>query len=295
MENLKERYFIKYPDRIEEYENMKERYLQGESLTKICKDSNYIKDRHIFSKLLKSDGISITKCGRKYNYNENAFKEINDEESAYWLGFLYADGNINELRGICDLTMSEKDYTHLLKFRDYVITDKKMELIKRKSHLSTYSKDYYSYRIYITNKTITNNLVDKGCLWNKTFDVKFPSYNIVPKNLMHHFIRGFFDGDGSSYLDTKTKRPQVNFTCANKKFLYDIQNCLIDNKVLYYECKVYNTKSEAYSYQINAIKHVKNFYDYIYKDANIFLKRKKDVFDSYYCRPQSTREKTEDN
>ena len=37
-----------------------------------------------------------TTMKRKYNVNDNYFNKIDNEEKAYWLGFLLADGCIHE-------------------------------------------------------------------------------------------------------------------------------------------------------------------------------------------------------
>lgn len=239
MSRILEIYFQKHPERYEEYLNSKERYLNGESLTMISSTNIYIKNRKELSKLLKEDNINIKLNGQKYTYNEKAFKTIKTEKDAYWLGFMYADGNVNELRMTCDLSMAEKDYDHLCKFRSYVSKD--LKLIKRKSRIERYNKEYYSYRCYITNKKIVENLIKLNCNWSKTYDVEFP--NFIPENLMHHFIRGFFDGDGCI---CNTTQCVLNFTGASKNFLLALQ-IYLNNKLDMKINKLNSTKSNAYN------------------------------------------------
>lgn len=44
-------------------------------------------------RILKDNSITIRRRGgRKYRVNVNFFENIDTEEKAYWLGFLYADG-----------------------------------------------------------------------------------------------------------------------------------------------------------------------------------------------------------
>ena len=45
-------------------------------------------------RILKENGINLT--NRRFNVNKEYFNEINSEEKAYWLGFLFADGYIRE-------------------------------------------------------------------------------------------------------------------------------------------------------------------------------------------------------
>lgn len=265
-------YFEKHPERLKEYNESKERYKNGESLTRIAKTNVYIKNRKELSKLFKEDNITIKMNGQKYKYNESAFSEINTEESAYWLGYLYADGNVNELRNCFDLSVSEKDYEHLIKFKNYISED--LQLIKRKSHLSSTNKEYYSYRCYVVNKTITENLLKYNCNWSKTYDVEFP--NFISKELMPHFIRGYFDGDGCISL---TSQSRLSFTSASKEFLIMLQNYLKDNLSIN-KNKLYQDKrrQSTYSIQWGSKNDIQKFFNYIYKDATIFLKRKHDIY-----------------
>lgn len=278
--NIFKKYFEKYPERFDEYIIMKEKYLNGESLTKICKEGILIKDRHQLSKLLKEDNIEIVQNNQKYKYNENAFKDINNEEQAYWLGFMYADGCINELKMQANLTLCGKDIEHVKRFRDFIFPNKDYPLVKKISYLSNNEKEYYSYRVMISNTVITQNLINKKCLWNKTFDLDFPSVEIVPDNLMNHFIRGFFDGDGSVFINKN--RLGVSFVSASENFLNDLYDYIFE-QITINRNKLYLTKDNNYSLQINSQKDIENFYNYIYNNSSIFLDRKKEIFDSYYA------------
>lgn len=104
---------------FEKYEkNKKElirKYKNGESILKISKEyklkSCYLK------KYLNDWGIK-TKTQKKYFYDETFFEKIDTEEKAYWLGFLYADGCVqeNKKRKRCILELAEKDKEHLILF-----------------------------------------------------------------------------------------------------------------------------------------------------------------------------------
>ena len=259
-------FFTKNPDKKIEYEKIKQLYSQGKSLTEICKQSTF--ERHQLARLLKADNIEIKQNGQKYYYNENAFKNIDNEIDAYWLGYMYADGNINELRMVCDLSMAEIDKSHLEKFRDYISPSK--QLIKRESKYSKDSKTFYSYRLYITNKQITQNLIDNNCLWSKTYDVEFPTF--IDDKYMPHFIRGFFDGDGC--IAEGPKQYNLNFTCANEHFLISLQKYLNINSNMKINKISYDNRSEAKKIQWSAKQNLIDFYNYIYKDATVYLDRK---------------------
>ena len=59
----------------------------------------------------------------KYKRNSDVFEKIDTEEKAYWLGFLYADGYINEKRKFVDIGLKRSDRGHLEKFRQFLESD----------------------------------------------------------------------------------------------------------------------------------------------------------------------------
>lgn len=64
---------------------------------------------------------------RKYDYGycENLFKAIDTEEKAYWLGFLYADGNISKDKNVIELSLKESDIEHLKQYRKFLNLENK--------------------------------------------------------------------------------------------------------------------------------------------------------------------------
>jgi hypothetical protein len=83
---------------------------------------------------------------------------------------------------------------------------------------------------------------------------------------MNHFIRGYFDGDGS--ISKVKNRPNsfVVSICSNKNFNEDIIKFLGYGK---------DIKFDNYSViKINRLIEITKFRDYIYTNANTFLERK---------------------
>ena len=124
------------------------------------------------------------------------FRTIDEESKAYWLGFLYADGCIsNDLKTII-IELSAKDLRHIEKFK---------KAIEAPQNIQLYERDGVKFaRIRIGCKEMVSDLIEKGCHPHKTFDVHFPNLDTVPNELIKHFIRGVFDGDGCISL-TKRK------------------------------------------------------------------------------------------
>lgn len=67
------------------------------------------------------DGAESLKQSRKHFFNESYFEVIDTEDKAYWLGFLYADGNIyyhkdkngDRKGGKVELSLKSDDFNHL--------------------------------------------------------------------------------------------------------------------------------------------------------------------------------------
>ena len=71
------------------------------------------------------------------------------------------------------------------------------------------------------------SLINVGVVPQKTFLIKFP--NFLNQNLISHFIRGYFDGDGS--VSKYAKNIKVNFTgCTN--FITSLRDYLASIKVV---------------------------------------------------------------
>jgi len=80
-------------------------------------------------------------------------------------------------------------------------------------------------RVCVSNKHFWNTLNDLGCTPRKSLTLKFPDINIFKsKDLIRHFIRGYFDGDGCfSYHKSKTKITPVVGFIGTKEMLESIQ------------------------------------------------------------------------
>ncbi len=94
----------------EQIDQVIERYKNGESARVISKSFG-ISPPSIYG-LLKRRSIerrTYSETSRKYSLNETYFNNIDCQEKAYFLGFLYADGYNNEERGVVELSSSEKE------------------------------------------------------------------------------------------------------------------------------------------------------------------------------------------
>ena len=201
----------------------------------------------------------------KYTYNIKAFSSFN-EESAYFLGLLYADGNLTD-KGKIQLNIKDKEL--LEKFKLFLQTEKPIY----------YVKSTESYMFAFKCQEITDNLIKLGLHPRKSLTLKFP--NFIPDDCVHHFIRGYFDGDGCvSYLKRKESTSlRVHFV-GTLEFLFEIQKILIKKYNIGVRKIAQITENRnTFQLEIKAIMDVLFFKEFIYHEATVFLTRKKVIFD----------------
>lgn len=224
----------------------------------------------------------------KYKYNKDYFSKVDTADKAYWLGFLYADGSINryykneKLKSMTlELGLSYKDKEHLEKFKQCL--DSNIPIFEKTN--KTNGKEYKSVRIQLNNTKICYDLWDLGCTPSKTYDIKFPTYDIVPKEFMKDFIRGFFDGDGCISVSEMNGKPHI-FTIITgmSDMLQSISDFLISEKIISVQPKIYkdNRRNSTYDMCIHGKDTNKDFLDYLYKDSDLYLDRKYKQYIDFY-------------
>lgn len=208
-------------------------------------------------KYLKGERVS----SRKYTLDENIFSVIDTEEKAYWLGFLYADGYVSKLKSETELALQQKDENHLKKFAIFMKTNKPFYRTKRTLN----EKTYFGVRVVINSKKVKEDLQRLGCTTEKTLTLKFPTEKQVPNHLIRHFIRGYFDGDGSTTLNNG----RINFEIIGT---VDFLNGMIDYFGLHHNKKHAAGKSFRIMY---SGKYSSLIMKELYRDATIYLDRKR--------------------
>lgn len=220
----------------------------------------------------------------KYYYNKDYFQIINTADKAYWLGFLYADGCIlqytknDKIQSMgLELSLCRADRNHLKKLLDCL--DSNIPIHDRVNKIK--GKEYESSRINVCCTKMCYDLIKLGCTPKKTFDLKFPSDEIVPPEFKRDFIRGFFDGDGC--ISIQESRNHIELCISGvADILEELIDYLINEKVISIYPKMYRDKrSNAKSFYIYG-DGAKDFLDYIYRDSKIYLDRKYNKYIDFY-------------
>lgn len=220
---------------------------------------------------LKKRGITRSNKvnSRKYDVNHNFFNKIDNEHKAYWLGFIYADGYISKRKQTdkkVGISLNVRDIEHLETFKKHINSTYPINTYKSKS----FGRVEIEYcRLLMSSDQLFDDLVSKGVFEKKTLILKFPDESIVPKELQNHFIRGYFDGDGS--FKKSNDKFYAFSLCGTKEFLLKCQEILGKQTKLE---KRYKDNKNNYSFSIGGRLQTKKTGDYLYKDATVYLTRK---------------------
>lgn len=211
---------------------------------------------------------------RLYRLNPHVFDAIDNETAAYWWGFIYADGCVS--RRTLTTTLHRKDRDHLARLRDFMRATSPIVDIMANDGMG--SKTPQS-RVDFTDRDMASRLRALGILPHR------PRFDLVtanlPDNLRQHWIRGFFDGDGSARKANNTRGGSLVF-CGQRSLLEWIRavfaECVGTNPNL--AVTACNHSSICY-YYISGNRQARNAAAYMYDGATIWLPRKREVYEAW--------------
>lgn len=222
---------------------------------------------------LKNNNLtkSQTEARMKYTCNDNYFNVIDTEDKAYWLGALYADGNVSKKASKSgQIFLTSKDESWIKDFLNAIESTN----TPRAEYHKKYGKSIW--KAQITSANMFKDLCIHGCIPNKSLIIRLPK---LPVKFIPHFIRGYFDGDGSvgSYKNISTHNWKIlksSICSGSKEFLEDLTQYIpVKNKRITDKHTVY-----LLQYSLN---DTITLYKYMYENAITYLNRKKQIFDNY--------------
>jgi len=231
------------------------RLREGLPLTKIANELSC--SRNTLYRHMEKQGVSP----RDFKLNHDTFECIDDEHTAYWLGFLYADGNVMDKKGVhrISFNLHERDESHLHKFRDFIDCIVKPRPFREFIRLSVHSQK------------MVNDLISHGCVPRKSLILSPPG---IEDHLIPHFMRGYWDGDGSfSVRSYQTKDSLYSSIVGTEVFLNWIQDVLIEASVIANRKKL-QPDGKIKTLKINGGFESLNLVKYLYTGASVYLDRK---------------------
>lgn len=220
----------------------------------------------------KIRSLPYKKKAKKYMANYDFFKTWS-EEMAYVLGFIAADGNIchSGRAHVLDISCDDRDIIEKIK----KTLDYKGPIHEK---IRIYNKISYSLRI--CDPIIFNDLQRLNVTERKSLTFNPP---LIPKRLIRHFVRGYFDGDGSvSFRNSKYQsRLVVDFYTASKKMAAFLHRTIKDVLRDIYQGKIQTTttskKTRYYAIRVGHKAALKLF-TYMYRNTDLYLERKYEKF-----------------
>lgn len=217
--------------------------------------------------------------GIKYFVNESFFDKWNNN-MAYVLGYLYADGSLEDspyIRGkYVRVTSTDQDridaIRSLLKSQHTVVRE--VQEGRRKPR----------FLLRIGSGRLFDSLIKNGVTPRKSLTMKFP---IVPHLYFGSFVRGYFDGDGCARIDVvhgKPKRLLSIFTSGSRLFLEVLHERLC-NEVGLLGNGLYKHGSTVGTYQLRySTRDSLRLFNLMYPQGlrrKLHLRRKYDIFMRY--------------
>ena len=232
---------------------------------------------------------------RTYSVDETIFQNIDSEEKAYWLGFLYADGSVRKIekKGHFEMRLwiSIKDEPHLWKFKSFLQSEHPIKYRTTKIKYKNSFSISEGVGINICSKKMVEDLFKLGCIQNKTCRLFEPE---IKKELFCHFIRGYFDGDGCMSIKKNNSGKVIDFSSSSKNILMWISDIFKIHDVEF--CDLFQVKNH-YRLRNSKIQDIIKIYKFMYEGSSIFLKRKEIKFIEAieYFRPKKVIQKNYDN
>ncbi|MFE4029231.1 hypothetical protein ACFX4N_24040 [Priestia sp. YIM B13551] len=241
-------------------------YLEGRTTADV--GSEYGVDANTVANIVRRHGEQLRAGGIPAAIKvPNFFKTIDSEEKAYYLGFMITDGSIvvHSNKTSIGIMIQEKDKYILDYFA--LLLGFEYEKVKVSNRKEAYIRFHCSEMV--------EDLEKYGVVPNKTNITYIPQ---IREDLVPHLFRGLFDGDGSIFVTMVRGKPVLraafygtHLACAQ------FQQRLIES-IGISKTKVYDKPGVSFI-SISRKKDLFNLYNYLYKDANIYLTRKKQKFE----------------
>lgn len=133
-----------------------------------------------------------------YGGDKHFFSELDSERKLYWFGFLCADGSLTAKKYVRTL-LSSKDKEHLELLHFTLGYRKKIAVFRRTRHWPDRPAREYEFALSLIGSVqMVRDLRRHGMARIKNGDIR-PLFWLNDQQIKH-FIRGYFDGDGSVCL-----------------------------------------------------------------------------------------------
>lgn len=234
---------------------------------------------------------SSTQVNRTHAVKSDYFDRIDTQEKAYWLGFLWADASIsrtakrasgpNRLR----VTQKLSEKAHLERFRDLIGPDYELT----PTHVGTATP---GVQLDINCRPLCEALERLG-YGPKNVRVHIPP---IRKDLVRHFMRGYFDGDGCLSVYEQPMRgyivPRQEWSVTGNRTLLSEMKAVLESDAgttPTVKMKPYKRSPGTVSLRYGKKADIMLLHGYLYEDAAVYLESKHQKFVEFFSRCASKR------
>jgi intein-encoded DNA endonuclease-like protein len=233
-------------------------YNSGLSCLEIAKNIN--SSRAIIERILKQADVKIRTRKDYCKFNKHYLDSLDSEEKAYFLGFMFADGYNQQ---------DARQARLVLQSRDIKILDRFSELLKHKNKPKINSVGQYG--LSFCSQHFSNRLASLGCIQNKSLKLRFPD---LEPDLIRHFVRGYFDGDGCLYHNLKSNQIMIAII-STESFCISLQEiCLKFLDIKPQKLANHPNNPITKIFRITGKHKISKFLTWIYDKSSICLDRK---------------------
>jgi hypothetical protein len=241
-----------------------EKYRGGLTAREILQSIPF-KTRKTVYDVLERHGVQKRRGLADYKgYDEAAFAVIDSPAKAYWLGVLITDGYVVEAGRSqspqVGLQMTDREAAE--GFRAFTGSNNAVLRIEPRGE-----NHQVMYRAVCNSRRMADDQARFGVVPRKSHRTFLP---VLGESLMPHLLRGIFDGDG-----TVSQRPDGNVLvgfCGSERLVAEVRMWLIcrlgvsDNRV--------HENGTIRFVQWSHREDVRRLAQYLYRDAEVYLKRK---------------------
>jgi len=194
------------------------------------------------------------------------------EESAYLLGYIEADGHIINDKRILNspsigiqFACSEKDASflhHIKKVCGYT----------GKTSIKTHKlRDGSVYK--------THGFTVRSRFWKPHIELRLRQGYIpdIPDSYLHHYIRGYFDGDGSIYYDRQPQNYKSSFVFSSETLAQSFRRKILDLGIKVSNVHRKSNSKRCWYFQLS-YKQTEALGRYMYKSGSMYMFRKRQCF-----------------
>ena len=269
----------KYGIPKEYYKDIQKLYEQGNTSLWIQENifPQFTEDQITY--VVRSLGISRAR-GKAPSFNEDYFKVIDTEKKAYFLGLITADGciNIHGTKKSVSISLIPED-KYLL---EALLKDCNSKLtVKEYTNNSGFGDSHKEAKVILNSSKCVSYLISYGIVPQKSKNLKdMPE---IPYDLMNHYIRGFFDGNGTVCSISHNGYEYIRYAFYSTYAFCEKLNDLLSKELNEPKKRIYTPKTSDQSFiTFDKTDTIYKLYNYLYHNATIYMKRKKDKADELF-------------